>query len=482
MASVGTGGRARTDVHGNRVVGAPAAVEAYDRAVDAFVRFSPALVPAMRSLTSDHPDFAMGHLLSGFVSLTSTDAPDLRHARRALQRLGELDLDGDDRALAHRDALAAWVAGDWRGAARLLDDLLLRWPADLLALQIGHGLDFYLGDAHNLRDRVGRSLHAYDPAHPHHAFVRGMYAFGLEESGHYEQARSHGLAALDRNPDDVWAVHAVVHTYEMQGMVDDGLRFLRSREADWGAGNLFVVHNRWHQALYQLEAGLPDAALATYDGHIHNDASAGLPLEMLDASALLWRLRLDGVDTGGRFAPLADAWAARALGAAGEPWYAFNDLHAVMAFAGAGRLDDARAVIARLEAYVGSAGPAAGATNVEVTAEIGLPACGAVLAFAEGRDADVLDLLLPIRTILHRFGGSHAQRDALQRTIVDAALRSGRHDLAGALLGERLALRETSVYSLLRWAELLRARGDAAAGAAAAVAEAVGHSTRFATA
>jgi hypothetical protein len=470
----------RSDAHGNPVVGEREAVEAYDRAVDAYVRFSPELVPAMLGLTREHPGFAMGHVLSGFVSLTSTDAPDLRHARRALERLAAIGVDGDERAAAHRDALAAWVAGDWWGAARRLDDLLLRWPADLLALQIGHGLDFYLGDAANLRDRVGRSLHAFDPAHPHHGFVRGMYAFGLEESGHHDQARSHGLAALDRNPDDVWAVHAVVHTYEMQGLVDDGLRFLHEREDHWGGGNLFVVHNRWHQALFQLEAGQPEAALATYDGHIHNAASAGVPLEMLDASALLWRLLLDGADTGGRFAVLAEAWATRT---ADEPWYVVNDLHAVMAFAGAGRLDDARAVIARLEAYVAGARAdgAGGGTNVAMTAEVGLPACRAVLAFVEGRDADVLDALLPVRTILHRFGGSHAQRDALQRTIVDAALRSGRLDLAGALLSERLALRETSVYSLLRWAEVLWARGDAA-GAATAAADAADHRARFAAA
>lgn len=229
---------------------------------------------------------------------------------------------------------------------------------------------------------------------------------------------------------------------------------------------------------------MPEAALATYDGHIHNAASPGVPLEMVDASALLWRLLLDGADTGGRFPGLADAWAART---AGEPWYVFNDLHAVMAFAGAGRLDDARAVIARLDTYVATADTMADAsagTNVAMTAEVGLPACRAVLAFAEGRDADVLDELdelLPVRPILHRFGGSHAQRDALQRTIVDAALRTGRHDLAGALLGERLALRDTSVYSLLRWAEVLRTRGDAA-GAATAAAEAAAHRTRFAAA
>ena len=255
--------------------------------------------------------------------------------------------------------------------------LLGCWPADLLGLLVGHQLDFFLGDAANLRDRVGRSLPHIDQAHPHHGYAQGMYAFGLEESGDYPLAEHHGLAAVDRNRDDVWATHAVTHVYEMQGRIDEGIRFLRTRQADWGEGNLFAVHNWWHLALYLLEAGDTVDSLAIYDRHIHNEQSAGVPLEMLDASALLWRLHLDRVDVGGRFDPLADAWATRTTH---EPWYVFNDLHAVMALAGAGRTDEARAVIDRLAAYV-AAGPPA--SNVRMTAEVGLPACRSVLAHVE---------------------------------------------------------------------------------------------------
>src|SRR5690606_25592598 len=120
----------------------------------------------------------------------------------------------------------------WHGAARSLDALLLRWPADLLALAVGHQLDFFVGDARNLRDRPGRTLPQLDPDHPHTGFARGMQAFGLEEAGHYGYAETAGLAAVETNPDDVWAIHAVVHTYEMQGRVDEGIRFLTSRVAD----------------------------------------------------------------------------------------------------------------------------------------------------------------------------------------------------------------------------------------------------------
>jgi len=333
----------------------------------------------------------------------------------------------------------------------------------VLALLVGHQLDFFRGDAQNLRDRVGRSLGRIDPAHPLYAFVRGMYAFGLEESGHYALAEAHGLAAVDANPDDVWATHAVVHTYEMRGQVDTGIAFLRRHEADWTVNNLFTVHNWWHFALFLLETGNVDGALAIYDAQIHHGQSAGVPLEMLDASALLWRLLLDGVSTGDRFAALADAWATRTDMV---PWYAFNDLHATMALAGAGRLDDARAVVARLERY--AAEPhLPSVANRAMTTEVGLPASRAVVAFVEGRDDDVIADLLPNRASFQRFGGSHAQRDALQRTLLTAALRAGRVELASALLSERLAARQSSAYAWQRQAELARLRGDEALTASA---------------
>jgi tetratricopeptide (TPR) repeat protein len=450
-----------------------ALVDRYDIAIDRLLRYHPDVIGHMIALANE-PDFPMGQVLNAYLSLTSTDRPDLRHARRAAATLAGMDR--NERETAHLEVIEAWLAGDWHRASRLLDALLVRWPADLLGLQVGHQLDFFLGDAANLRDRVARARHAIDPDDPHYGFVLGMQAFGLEESGSYAHAEVTGLAALERNPDDVWALHAVAHTYEMRGHVDEGIRFLRARESDWGDGNLFTVHNWWHLGLFLLEAERPDAALAVYDERIHNDASDGVPLEMLDASALLWRLMLDGADTGGRFAPLAEAWATRVND---EPWYAFNDLHAVMAMVGAGRLDDARTVIDRLTRYVEpSAGPT---SNHLMTTDVGLPASRAVLAFGEERYDDVIDELMAVRAITQRFGGSHAQRDALQRTLLESAIRARRFDLARALLSERLSLRDTSVYAWRQRARLLRADGDTV-GAAAADAAATSHQARFAAA
>ena len=103
---------------------------------------------------------------------------------------------------------------------------------------------------------------------------------------------------------------------EMRGQVDRGIPFLRGRVGDWGDGNLFAVHNWWHLSLFELEAGHHAEVLAIYDRRLHNADAAGVPLEMLDASALLWRLKLDGIDSGNRFAELADAWASRTADAA----------------------------------------------------------------------------------------------------------------------------------------------------------------------
>ena len=170
----------------------------------------------------------------------------------------------------HRAALTAWAEGDWRGAAQGLDQLLVRWPADLLALLVGHQLDFFLGDAGNLRDRIARSCAALPASTPTRASCWACWRSGWRRPAATTQAEDAGLAALERNPDDVWATHAVVHTYEMRGRVDDGLRFLRTREADWSRDNLFTVHNWWHLALFVLEAGTPEEALAVYDRHLHN--------------------------------------------------------------------------------------------------------------------------------------------------------------------------------------------------------------------
>ncbi len=449
---------AELDFHGNRMTADGDTIDLYDRALDRLVRYHPDVVDLAGQLTSGDTPAPMALALTAYLSLMSTDADDLPAAQTAWESLSQAP--SNERERVHAAAIGAWLRGNWNEAASLLDDLLALWPTDLLALMLGHQLDFFLGDAQNLRDRPLRTLRELDPSHPHAAFVQGMASFGLEEAGHYGQALDTGLAAVDSNPDDVWGIHAVVHTYEMQGRIDEGIRFLASDATQWATGNLFTVHNWWHLALYQLEAEQVQQSLDIYDAELHHAGSAGAPIEMLDASSLLWRLLLGGADTGDRFVTLAEAWAPKVTG---ESWYAFNDLHAVMAFAGADRGDDVRNLIRDRERWLDGVG----GSNARMMTEIGLPTCRAVLAFAEGRYDDVIDELMPIRRTLNHFGGSHAQRDVLQRTLLEAAIRSGRFELARALTSERLGVRESSTYGWRQRARVLRGLGDDAAAASA---------------
>ena len=233
MSTITMSPNASADEHGNPTAGPAEAIAHYDAAIDRLVRYHVDVVDLMASLAADHPTFAMGQALAAYLHLMSTDARDLDTARDHLAALHAAPR--NDRESAHATAIDAWLDGKWHRAARHLDDLLIEWPTDVLALMIGHQLDFFLGDARNLRDRVGRSIGAFDPQHPHYGFVRGMQAFGLEESGHYGLAEQAALDAVDRNPDDVWGVHAGAHVYEMQGLVDDGIAFMTERVDDWGA-------------------------------------------------------------------------------------------------------------------------------------------------------------------------------------------------------------------------------------------------------
>jgi hypothetical protein len=231
----------------------------------------------------------------------------------------------------------------------------------------------------------------------------------------------------------------VVHVMEMQGRSQEGADWLSARTEDWSAGNGLAFHNWWHLALYNLDLGRPEQALEIYDRQIRPRPSR-IAYENVDASAMLWRLALRGVDVGDRWQPLADDWAAMAE----DGHYAFNDVHAVMAYAGAGRAEAAARTLAAMESHLDGAG-----TNAAVTREVGLPLARALVAFSQGRHDAAIESLLDVRTIAHRFGGSHAQRDLIHLTLLEAALRAGRGKLAVALASERTELKPRSPFNRL---------------------------------
>jgi tetratricopeptide (TPR) repeat protein len=276
-----------------------------------------------------------------------------------------------------------------------------------------------------------------------------MHAFGLEETGQYERAEDTGRRALEANARDPWAVHAVAHVMEMQGRLRDGIDWLTSRAPDWSVDNAFAYHNWWHLALHHLDLGEYERVLELYDQRIRR-ADSGVALEMIDASAMLWRLTLRGVDVGTRWASLAQSWEP----IAGEAFYAFNDAHAVMAFVGSGDTARTQATIASLERA--AAGPG---TNATMTRDVGLPLARGFAAFGRGEYAQAVEHLLPVRGHAQRFGGSHAQRDLVSLTLLESALRAGDGSLARAVAAERTDAKPASPFNWYVTARALDMQG-----------------------
>jgi hypothetical protein len=243
-------------------------------------------------------------------------------------------------------------------------------------------------------------------------------------------------------------VHAVQHVFEMQGRVHDGVEWLNATSPNW-ADSALAFHNWWHLALHQLELGDIPAALGTYDRLVHAKATT-VALELVDASQLLARIALRGGTVGTRWNELADCWAQTAEGG----FYVFNDLHALLAYAFAGREQEANRMLTALEKSAGGVG-----TNAENVRAIGLPIALAIVAMAAGRPAEALELLLPIRSRSYRIGGSHAQRDLVQLTTIGAALAAGNGRLARALAAERTEQKPSSPHNWRLTARALEAQG-----------------------
>ncbi|MGH6941785.1 tetratricopeptide repeat protein [Hypericibacter sp.] len=412
-----------------------AALEAYERAVQGMVALSGDPLAEIRNAVATDPGFGFGHLVEALFHLYPMTRAQNHEALASLARAeAALRPTTPARLRGHLHAARAWSIGHWQDAAAAWESVLLDHPHDLLAVKVLQDLYFFLGDAANIRDTVARVLPNWSENEPGYNYLLGMLSFGLEENGDYQQAERIGRSAIARDAYDPWAHHAVAHVLEMQGRVGDGIAFLSGGAPYW-AQSFFAVHNWWHLALYELDQGEGNAAFDLYDGPLRGGVS-DQPLDLVDAAALLWRLKLVGFEAGQRrWQALAKLW----LPHAEDMVYCFNDVHAMMAFVGAGEDRQAETLRARLAARALGQD-----SNAMMTREVGLPLAEALIAYGEGRDSEAVDLLLSMRRKAHLFGGSHAQRDLIEQTLLAAAIRGGRRHLARALAGERLGRKETS--------------------------------------
>jgi tetratricopeptide (TPR) repeat protein len=384
-----------------------------------------------------HPEFVGGHCLRVALLVMESREDAQPELERSLEAARALPTGlASERELRHFDAADAWLARDLKRALQLYGDIAADYPHDTLALRVAHFGDLQWGRTEQLRDRVAAVLPHWHEGLPGYGHVLGMYAFGLAEAGEHARAEQVGRRALVFSPDNAGAIHAVAHAMEMQGRAADGIAWLQDTRPAWERSS-YATHLWWHLALFHLDFGDVPAALQIHDRRLHARAGLDVPARV-DASALLWRLHLRGVDVDARWQALADGWAAQPL-AGLRP---FIDTHAMLAYVGAGRPGLALWLVNELRTC------ALRSRDLdEVIYQAALPVCDALMRFGAGDYAAAAADIVRYRHLTERCGGSRAQCDLLHLTLLEAAARSGQVELARSLVAERKALRPRSRFN-----------------------------------
>ena len=440
------------DAQGHRLSGATAAAAtAYDQAVRAFNLVHGDSIGRFDTAREAAPGFAMAHLGKAWVFALANDPGLMTQAQALVETARPLTL--NEREQAHLAALGHLVQGARAAAVAVLDRHLMRYPFDLVAHQGAALADGFLGRFHWVRDRSARALPLWSKDQPGYGTLLAFHGFGLEEAGDYAGAEDESRAAAELEPLSFWPHHTVAHVMEMTGRPEDGLGWMTAREALWS------TRGPCQPGPYLVAQGaVPPRARAirrcpeVYDGPIRA-TQRPLALSLTNATALLWRLDTLGCDVGDRWHELAALWQDHADGKC----LVFADIHAAMAELRAGREALAERRLGAMRKTAASGVEAAGLYRA-----VGIPVVEGLAAFHRGAYAEAVESLLPVRVDLWQIGGSHAQRDVVNWTLTEAALRAGQRDVALSLANERLATRPRSAPNrrFLRHAEAILSRAQ----------------------
>ncbi len=434
------------------------AARKYDDAVADYLQYRTSAAGHLKAALASDPDFAMAHCLKGYFMLLIGTLQTRPAAAKALNAADAVRDTLTWREQQHVSALAAWLDGRTVAADGIWRDILVAHPRDLLALRLQHFNAFWMGRSTFLRDVPAGVMGEWDESLPGYGNVLGMLSFGMEENGDYGPAERLGRQAVEIDSDDLWAVHAVAHVYEMQGRLDDGLAWLDQPPGTWSDRNPFKDHLWWHTALFPLEKGDYERVLELYDAEIRPDES-GFYLDVQNAVSMLLRLELLGVDVGDRWDWLADISRERI----GDHVLAFTDLHFVMALAAAGRFEAAEREVASLADYADDGAD----DGARLSGTVAVDLAKAILAYYRHHYHKALALLQESRPEWIRVGASHAQRDIFKLLAIASALGAGEADTARHLLCERVTLRPNSYGNWLAYAEILEDQGNEAEAEAA---------------
>lgn len=350
----------------------------------------------------------------------------------------------------HATAVEKMLLGDFSGAARAWDAVLVDRPGDILAHKCAHETWFLVGNAPAMLESTLAALSHIDPDHPAFAVAAAQHGFALEENGDYAAAESWGRLALEIAPSDCWALHCLAHVYETQNRHSDAMALLDAKKPFWSKQNLLNAHIWWHLALRQIEVRDYASALLVFDTHL-SDVAASNRFRLTDGTSLLWRLELAGVDVGKRWMLMAEKWAKNAT----LHTNAFLDLHAALAFS---RCPDVPAS----QVFFDSLGSAFDGCVDETAQTFHTVVKPLVRAFSRYQACPLaasgeIEMLLPD---LHRLGGSIVQREIVERSYSSALLATGQYAKSERWLAPKLVQHPNTSWVLRDAAQAAMQRGD----------------------
>ncbi len=437
----------------------PQAQTSWDATLRAFMAHGAATPVHLGETFAAEPDFALGHAVKGMFYLLLGRSELIETAREALSMakssVARVPVTAREKHFV--DALEEWMAGAPSKAIGHLEQVLLHAPTDALAMKLSHAIRFVLGDGVGMRRSVERVLPQYSADHVGYGYLLGCHAFTLEEAGEYGAAEQTALKGLNHCPDDAWGLHAVAHVYDMSCNAKGGLKWLDGREAAWAHCNNFRYHVWWHKALMQLDVGQHTEALALYDNEIRADKTDDYR-DISNATSLLSRLELDGVDVGTRWEELAELSANRTE----DGCLIFADLHYLLALIGDNREAEIKRLTARLYRDAMS-------ERDEMTRRMARPGLSAAAGLEAFGEADYKTAFLNLSHARHSIqlaGGSHAQRDVFERLTIDAGIRAGLLYDAENILRDRMSKRagREDGYAAARLAMISDARSSVLRG------------------
>lgn len=420
--------RTPADRYGLRLTTTLEAAAAYNRALDGILRVTCGAEENLKEAVAADPGFALGHAtlaLLGHEWGADVDVP------AALAAATEAAGKGcDERERSFVAAAASAVAGRSDALLRHIDE----HPRDALAVSLAVPTIAFGGVT--CGEQTWDLVERLAPAYGDDWWYQGQLAFVRQEQERWDEAEELTSRALTAEPGSGHAVHARAHVFYETGRHTEGLAWIdRWIDAEGRRANN-RAHFSWHAALHELATGDTDAVRARYLAQLAPPTVTGARA-LVDSGALLWRCRMTGAWDG----PLP---AGAVLAGSPASWRTapptpFAALHAAVTLAAAGD----GAALARLRAH-------AGAHRDRAFREVVAPLCAALTAVVEEDWAAALPALRALMPLVPALGGSAAQRDIVEETLLFTLVSAGRHSEAAALLDTRLDRRPSPLDRLRR--------------------------------